>query len=83
MWPMQSASQSTCCSIAWIMLASTEGSGTGDHEQIRKAHRCDAEIGRGLPAIFGSVWPLRPVILILSTTRHAAKPVAQTTASSG
>src|SRR3954467_14983724 len=25
MWPMQSASQSTCCSIAWIMLASTEG----------------------------------------------------------
>jgi hypothetical protein len=22
---MQSASQSTCCSIAWIMLASTEG----------------------------------------------------------
>src|SRR6201988_1135240 len=25
MWQRQSASQSTCCSIAWIMLASTEG----------------------------------------------------------
>ena len=25
MWAMQSAIQSTCCSIDWIMLASTEG----------------------------------------------------------
>src|SRR4051812_25004379 len=45
---MQSAIQSTCCSIAWIMLANTDGPARSrDGEEVREADGRDAEIGAG------------------------------------